>query len=347
MLEKVSVIDMFCGAGGMTYGLTKAGLNVRAGVDIDLSCQYPFEANNDSKFIGEDIQNISASKLRRQFKRGDLKIMVGCAPCQPFSSHTQKNRHREKDDRWKLMLSFASLITEIRPEVVSMENVPQVANFSIFEQFVRKLKRAGYSVSWGVPHCVDYGVPQARRRLVLLASKLGEVELLPPTHKPSSWRTVEKAIASFEPIAAGEVSANDKLHRSSALTELNFKRIKKSKPGGSWRDWGKQLRSPCHRKTSGEKYSSVYSRMEWEKPAPTITTQFYCFGTGRFGHPEQDRAISLREGSVLQTFPRNYKFVAPREEVSVKRLGMHIGNAVPVRMAEIIGRSIVRHLENT
>ncbi|GAJ03489.1 unnamed protein product, partial [marine sediment metagenome] len=144
---------------------------------------------------------------------------------------------------------------------------------------------------------------------------------------------------------AGEVSTKDALHRASRLGDINLKRIKQSKPGGTWKDWDEDLRSPCHKKDSGKSYCGVYARMSWDTLAPTMTTQFYNYGTGRFGHPEQDRALSLREGALLQTFPPDYDFIDPELTFSKKRLGTHIGNAVPVRLGVIIGRSILNHLE--
>jgi len=153
------------------------------------------------------------------------------------------------------------------------------------------------------------------------------------------------AIGNIETIKAGSSSKEDRLHKSAALSKINLKRIRESVPGGSWRDWDEELRTACHRKESGSTYSSVYARMKWNKPSPTITTQFFSFGTGRFGHPEQDRALSIREGAILQTFPKKYKFMLTSSPVELKRLGRYIGNAVPVRLGEIIGRTIVKHLK--
>ena len=142
------------------------------------------------------------------------------------------------------------------------------------------------------------------------------------------------------------MNKKDPLHKSAGLTEINLKRIKQSKPGGTWRDWDKTLLPECYKKPSGKSFGSVYGRMEWDKPSPTITTQFYSFGTGRYGHPEQDRAISLREGALLQTFPRNYKFFKDIDNISISTISRHIGNAVPVDLGKIIGMSINEHLKN-
>jgi DNA (cytosine-5)-methyltransferase 1 len=226
-----------------------------------------------------------------------------------------------------------------------MENVPEIAKHEVFHDFTRGLEALGYHVFWKAVFCPDYGIPQNRTRLVLLASKLGDIDILPPTHKPSRYRTVRDAIGKLENIKAGQVSKIDPLHRSSVLEPINLERIKNSRPGGSWRDWDKDLRAKCHRRKTGKTYSAVYARMRWDKPSPTITTQFNSFGTGRFGHPTQNRAISLREGALLQTFPKKYKFLEPKSQFFIKKIGAHIGNAVPVRLGVIIGRSIKTHLE--
>ena len=274
-----------------------------------------------------------------------MKILAGCAPCQPFSKHTQKNKDREKDEKWGLLYQFLDLITKIRPEIVSMENVPQITKQKVFKDFVNSLESQNYNVSWELVYCPDYGIPQTRTRMVLLASILGDIKLIPRTHSPSNYRTVRSVIENLEPLCDGGISDKDCMHRSPKLSPLNKERIRQSVPGGTWRDWDRTIVASCHSKSSGRTYSSVYSRMEWDKPAPTITTQFYGFGTGRFGHPEQDRALSFREGALLQTFPKTYKFYDKRESFSGALLGTHIGNAVPVRLGTIIGKSIIKHVE--
>lgn len=185
--------------------------------------------------------------------------------------------------------------------------------------------------------CVNYGVPQTRRRHVLFASKLGKIELIPATHEQPI--TVREVISQMEPLVAGQKSTYDPLHIAANLSEINLQRIKKSLPGGTWRDWPEELRADCHKKESGRSYPAVYGRMEWDKPAPTMTTLCYGYGNGRFGHPEQDRAISLREAALIQTFPQNYKFLEPSGKMNFKGVGRMIGNAVPVRLGEIIGIS--------
>lgn len=144
--------------------------------------------------------------------------------------------------------------------------------------------------------------------------------------------------------SAGEQNTSDPLHMSASLSELNFSRIKASSAGGTWRDWPIELLADCHRKASGATYPSVYGRMEWDKPAPTITTQCFGYGNGRFGHPEQNRAISLREAAILQTFPADYKFAPEGSELRFNQMGRLIGNAVPVRLGEAIAKSFLTHI---
>jgi DNA (cytosine-5)-methyltransferase 1 len=344
-MKEISAVDLFCGVGGLTHGLSKSGINVVAGVDIDGNCKFAYEENNKSKFINKSIKDIPLEEINKLYPPQSIKVLVGCAPCQPFSKHTQKKKDREDREDWGLLYHFFELIKSIKPAVISMENVPQIVKHKVFSDFIAGLEEEGYQVDWQTVYCPDYGIPQNRRRLVLLASNLGQINLIPKTHKPEEYKTVKDAIGHLESIKAGKSSKKDPLHKSATLTEINLKRIRKSFPGGSWRDWNKDLRTKCHKKKSGKTYSSVYARMQWNKPSPTITTQFFSFGTGRFGHPKQDRAISIREGAILQTFPRGYKFIPSNAPIELKKLGRYIGNAVPVRLGEIIGKSIKRHLE--
>jgi DNA (cytosine-5)-methyltransferase 1 len=343
--KNFSAVDLFCGVGGLTHGLIKAGVPVNAGLDNDDSCHYAFETNNRASFIKEDIRDVSVEELNALYPADDIKILAGCAPCQPFSKHTQKIKNRREDEKWGLLYSFKDLIETVQPEIVSMENVSQITRHDVFSDFVRSLEKHNYKVFWDFVYCPDYGIPQTRTRLVLLASRLGPIGLIPKTHPPSRYRTVRQTIGGLVPLEDGQVSEKDPLHRAPTLSPINKKRMLQSVPGGTWRDWDEELLSPCHAKTSGKTYCSVYSRMEWDKPSPTITTQFYGFGTGRFGHPEQDRALSIREGAMLQTFPKSYKFYDRKTPFSYKALGTHIGNAVPVRLGTVIGKSIIKHLE--
>lgn len=342
LVPDAKVVDLFCGVGGMTYGFIAEGFRVVAGIDLDASCKYAYEKNNRAKFVERDVSTMKADELLRLFGSVDRKILIGCAPCQPFSAYSQL---KDRDEKWKLLHSFSRLVSETKPEVVSMENVQRLVNHRVFTDFIHDLKTMGYHVSAGVADGRDYGVPQSRRRLVLLASLLGPIEMLPPTHRPSSYRTVADVIQKLPPLRAGGVDATDPLHQCRNVTEINLRRLRNTSPGGGWSEWPLDLRLECHKAKSGKTFRSVYGRMRWDEPAPTITTQFVGIGNGRFGHPEQDRAISLREAALLQTFPRTYEFVEPDGQICQAIIARHIGNAVPPRLGRIIGRSIRKHLE--
>lgn len=342
-----SVVDLFCGVGGLTKGLELANLNVIAGIDIEENCRFAYEMNNDAIFIQGDVSEIQSEEISNLYPRGDVKILVGCAPCQPFSNYTQRYRKDGyKDDKWKLLYSFVDIVYELKPLIVSMENVPELEKHPIFNDFVKQLETMGYSCSWSIAYCPDYGVPQSRKRLVLLASLLGDIELIPPLYTDVEYLTVRDAIGDLPMLQNGATDVNDLMHSSTKLNPINLERIRNSIPGGTWNDWDDHLKLPCHKKKTGKGYSAVYGRMEWNKPSPTITTQFYGYGNGRFGHPEQDRAISYREGAILQSFPRNYIFVQDEDQISKRQLGIQIGNAVPVELGRAIGLSIINHLED-
>ena len=341
---RFAAIDLFCGIGGLTKGLALSGIDVIAGFDNDSSCKFAYETNNDSTFYCKDIKTVSVEEINELYPKDSIRILAGCAPCQPFSKYSSKDRKNgEKDDKWGLLYEFERLILGAEPDVVAMENVPNLRNEKVFRDFVRTLENKKYHVDCKVVNCVDYCVPQNRRRLVLLASKHREIRLIEPWCSKESYVTVRDAIGGLPSICAGEICKTDSLHRSSALSEKNKERIRQSTPGGTWRDWDEHLRVDCHRKDTGHSFPSVYGRMRWDEPSPTITTQFYGYGNGRFGHPEQDRAISLREGAILQSFPKDYLFIDDNHPMNKREIGTHIGNAVPVLLGKAIGCSILNH----
>ena len=338
---RITAVDLFCGVGGLTHGLILGGIKVSTGYDIDPACKYPYESNNSATFIQRDVAELTADEVREAFGDADPTLLAGCAPCQPFSTYSRSGRSKKRALDWQLVLKFGRLIEEVQPDLVTMENVSQLADHSVFKEFLNLL--TGYHVKWSIIECSDFGVPQSRRRLVLLASRLGPDGLEVPKESGATC-TVRDKISELPKIDAGEQDDEDRLHRASSLSPLNLQRIRASLPGGTWRDWDPPLRAACHHKTTGVTYPSVYGRMEWDKISPTITTQCFGYGNGRFGHPEQDRAISLREAAMLQTFPRNYKFVPPDEPVYFARLGRWIGNAVPVRVGEVIAEVLRGHV---
>ena len=345
---RAEVVDLFCGIGGLSAGFRNEGFRVRAGFDSDKSCRFAYEYNIGAKFVPSDVAAIKPEAIAKFYSKKARRILVGCAPCQPFSIYTGRYRRTPKpngeDARWQLLEDFARIIEAVRPDVVSMENVPRVVLHPVFIQFVERLKAAGYAVSFHKVRAEHYGVPQRRARLVLFASLHGEVALVPPTHRGRP-RTVRDAIGTMPAISAGEAHVQDRVHMSRNLTDKNLRRLRATSEGGSWREWAPDLVLDCHKKDGGHSFRSVYGRMTWDEPSPVITTQCLGIGNGRFGHPEQDRAISIREAALLQSFPPDFEFVDPEEDVVGVRLARQIGNAVPVRLAEAVARSIRTHLK--
>ena len=342
----IKCIDLFCGAGGLTSGLESVGIDVVLGIDSDPACEYPYTSNNKASFLLKSVADVTAADLSEAFGDAQIRLLAGCAPCQPFSTYSRPWSHHS-DKRWYLLEHFSRLIQETSPHVITMENVPPLEREEVFSAFNADLQEQGYRVSYSIVNCADYGVPQQRKRLVLLASKLGSINIIKPT-TPDGYRiSVRSAIGNLAKVEAGSCSESDPLHRACGLSPLNVKRIRASKPGGTWRDWDKALVAKCHLKATGKTYASIYGRMTWDEPAPTMTTQFYGYGNGRFGHPEQHRAITLREGAILQSFSETYQFVPQDTGICTRTLGRLIGNAVPVKLASAIGHSIVRHVRSS
>lgn len=336
----ITGVDLFCGVGGLTHGLVRGGINVAAGVDIDPNCRFPFEANNSAIFLERDVDSLAHKDLKKFYRPGKLSLLAGCAPCQPFSSYSRSGRNQEYESQWPLVSAFGRLVRQLKPDLVTMENVPQLLDHKVFEEFVLSLR--GYKTWWAVIECGSLGIPQTRKRLVLLASRLGEKGL---AIKPigNNVATVRSAIEGLPILEAGQCDPRDAMHTAPKLSPLNLKRIRASIPGGTWRDWPTELLATCHQRSSGATYPSVYGRMEWDRAGPTVTTQCFGYGNGRFGHPDQDRAISLREAAILQTFPRDYQFAPPGADIKFSSMGKLIGNAVPVLLGEIIAKTLMEH----
>jgi DNA (cytosine-5)-methyltransferase 1 len=342
--KPIEVIDLFCGAGGLSRGLSDAGLKIIAGVDLDRDCEFAFSHNNNSQFICCDVSRVDCSALSKLYTANHIRVLSGCAPCQPFSRYGRAAENRRS--KWSLLMDFAKIVENILPELITVENVPEVAQHQVFSRFRKRLEKVGYHVKYDFLFCPKFGIPQRRTRLVLIGSRLGEPDL-PVETNTRNLPTVRSALSTLRKLEAGESDSKDALHRACKLSKLNLRRIEASKPGGTWRDWPEELRADCHKNESGATFPAVYGRISWDEPSPTITTQFFGYGNGRFGHPEQNRALSLREGAILQTFPLDYKFYAPSQRMSIQKIGQLIGNAVPVRLGFVIGKAIKKHLRST
>lgn len=345
--NQIGVIDLFCGIGGLSYGLKQEGFDIIAGFDIDKTCEFAYTHNNEAKFFATDIARVRKSRIKKLFKGKKIRVLAGCAPCQPFSSYAFKNKEKDPD-KYDLLYQFGRLVKETLPDIVTMENVPQIMEFKlkpVLSDFVSLLEDNEYEVSVNKVYCPDYGIPQTRKRLVLIASRIGKIELIPPTHTKNNYVTLRDAIGDLPEIKAGEASEEDPLHRAQSLSPLNLRRIKHTPYGGSWKDWPEELKLKCHLTEKGKSFGSVYGRMTWDAPASTMTTQCTGLGNGRFGHPEQDRAITAREAALIQTFPRTYKFFENEQAVSLTKASRYIGNAVPPKLGRIIAMSIAKHLK--
>jgi len=333
--SSISAIDLFCGAGGLSLGLQQAGINVVAGFDFDESCRYAYETNIGADFIHADIAEVTPEQLREVWGDAPVRLLAGCAPCQPFSSH-RRGADTSEEKNWSLLQHFGRLVAETRPEHVTMENVVRLMRMPVFDEFVATLRASGYAVDYRTIHGPAFGLAQSRRRLILVASRLGVVRV--PNPEPNGTvASVREVIGALPPVQHGEADPNDSLHRARRMTPLNLARMQASLPGGTWRDWPEELLAACHRKASGASFQAFYGRMEWDKPSPTITTQSFSFGTGRFGHPEQDRSLTMREAAMLQGFPRDYAFVEDGAEPAMATVGKLIGNAVPPPFGRAVG----------
>jgi DNA (cytosine-5)-methyltransferase 1 len=241
----VCAIDLFCGVGGLSFGMQRSGVQVKAGIDLDPNCKFAYEANCKVSFINQDVSAIDAGQLRNLFGDAEVRVLAGCAPCQPFSTYAQSRK--SNDNRWELLNSFRDLTTSLRPEIVTMENVERLALTTVWKRFVHELEACGYHTSWDFVRCDELGLPQRRKRLVFVGS-LRPGLCISEIPRRKTKRTVRQAISKLPPVAAGKSTANDPLHLASRLSDLNLRRIRSSRPGGTWRDWDYSLRSACHQK---------------------------------------------------------------------------------------------------
>jgi len=347
--SKLKAVDFFCCAGGVTHGFRNAGIKVLGGIDIEGAYKETYEKNNKgSKFIQADIATLQPEDLIKKLKikpNMDNLIFVGCSPCQYF---TIIKTSKEKSEKTKLLLEeFQRFVEYFKPGFVFIENVPglEKKEDSPLSRFKDFLTDEGYVFDDDVINAANYNVPQSRRRYVLLASRVTKtIEIPEPVENKNL--TVRKAIGTkkFARIKAGQRDDSKFQHTCAGLEPINIERLKLTPANGgtrkSWKDYA-ELQLACYAGKDNI-FTNLYSRMYWDKPSPTITTKFYSISNGRFAHPTQNRAISLREGATLQSFPLSYHF----EANSIGLIARMIGNAVPPKMAECIGRQIVKNNTN-
>ena len=342
MNKKLTAVDLFSGGGGLSEGLRQAGFDVTSAVEVDFNAISTYQANHpDTKVISTDIRLLASSVIREILGERQLDLLAACPPCQGFSTLTRAKKN--EDPRNKLITEVSRLIKDLLPKTIMIENVPGLISRgeSYLSDFLKTLDTLGYKYNFSVLQVADYGVPQMRKRFVLLAGLGFEIQIPKKTHSEKGcsetlpWETVANAIKGMpDPKTMGDVSSikdasKFNWHITRVVSEITKQRLSFIKPGGSRFDLPDELRPNCHKgKNTG--YSNVYGRMDWNKPSPTITSGCTTLSKGRFGHPEKLRTISIREAAILQTFPVEYKFDA----TSVDDVCKIIGNALPCLFAK-------------
>jgi DNA (cytosine-5)-methyltransferase 1 len=348
---KLKAIDFFCSGGGMSSGMQSAGINMLAGIDVDKNCAATYKANiKGAKFIQADVFDLSEEDLLTHIpvrKDDDNLILIGCSPCQFWSLI---NTDRSKSKRSKDLLGeFKRFVEYLNPGYVVVENVPGILRRkeeSGLKDFIESLESRNYTVHFDIHEVSRFGVPQHRRRFTLIANRISG-DIVKPIAVEGARLTVRDVIGEhngFPKVPAGHKDESPFMHTVSGLTDINLKRLSLTAHDGGTRlayADNDSVAPNCHRNDKIN-FKDTYGRMWWDKPSPTITTRFTSVSNGRFAHPEEDRAISLREGAVLQSFPENYIF----DTTSIQQTAKIIGNAVPPKYAEAIARAIILNHPN-
>lgn len=340
--QKLTAIDLYSGSGAVTQGLRDAGFQVLAAVDFDHIACKTYRANHPRVVLVEtDITELTAKNLAEIASIPEtIDLLVVCAPCQPFSS---QNKKKENDPRARLILESTRFIKAFSPAMVFFENVPGLANSPLVDELRGKLKNIGYQLSAPMIHnAADFGVPQRRARCLMVASKKSNAISSFSQANDGAKRTrktVRDAIGKLPELADGGADPDDPLHFSAKHSVLAMERLKHiPADGGSRRSLPAHLTLKCH--TDPHKFPDVYGRLKWDDVAPTLTTGCTDITKGRFAHPVANRAITLREAALLQTFPNGYKFVGNKTQIA-----RQIGNAVPVKMMKTLAKSLRLVLE--
>lgn len=336
---KLYSIDIFSGCGGLTEGMHRAGFSTQLAFEIDENASRTYHMNHSkTHVITKDIRDVTVKEVLRNLDGKIVHLLAGCPPCQGFSAMRRLNRPAPvEDERNSLILDYVRFVKALRPYTIMMENVPALMEYNLFLKAVKTLKRSGYHwIDYKVVNVKDYGVPQDRKRLVLVGSRLGEIKVAPPTGKK---RTVKTTILEL-PLPK---DSNDPLHKIFPIhtPEVLNRILMTPKNGGGKKDLPKEFLLECHKKPNIG-FNDVYGRLRWDDYSTTITGGCLNPSKGRFLHPEQDRCISAREAALLQSFPKNYKFPTDIPRVD---LALLIGNALPPRFSYYQSKNIKEHLK--
>lgn len=349
--SSLKAVDFFCSGGGMSSGLQNSGINILAGIDYDISCKETYESNiNGAKFIHADAFSYTEQQLEQELnlqKNDNNLILIGCSPCQYWSIiPTKKQKSEASKD---LLKEFRRFVEYFNPGYVIVENVPGVKRRkteSGLEDFITWLEQNSYTVHASIHEVSEYGVPQHRKRFTLIANRITK-DIIQPVKSTSEKKSVQDFIGErngFPKINHGHKDSSDFLHTTAGLNQKNLNRLAVTPHNGGTRMayvFNEELAAPCHFGKTNV-FTDIYGRMWWDRPAPTITTKFFSISNGRFAHPEENRAISLREGAVLQSFPKDYIFKGS----SIAKIAQMIGNAVPPIYATAIGKAIINNHQN-
>lgn len=336
--NKYLSIDLFSGCGGLTTGLKRAGFKTTAAIENNSDAIKAFRLNHsETIIIDKDIRKIKISEIRKILNGTRLHLLAGCPPCQGFSTVRTKNKNKSiRDERNNLIMEYLRFVKKLKPLTIMMENVPGLQKYYLFKDFIKELYKLGYNPKVSVVNVKEYGVPQSRRRLVVVGSIVGNLEIAPVTGKK---KTVRDAIGNLDPISR----TKDPLHKILAShTPEVLKRIKQTpKNGGSRKDLPKKFRLKCH-EDDYIGFRDVYGRLRWDDQSTTITSGCLNPSKGRFLHPTANRVITPREAALLQSFPKSYKFPI---DVAKQSLALMIGNALPPKFSYYQSLNIKKHLD--
>ena len=341
--RKRIAIDLFSGGGGLTQGLKQSGFKVIGAIENHPACIKSFKMNHPEVLLKSmDIIKIDPRQYMDELniQAGELDLLAGCPPCQGYSTIGTRNRRPKNDPRNELIFEIFRFARFFKPKTIMMENVPALANDKRLIQLMKQLEKEGYKIDVDVLNMSDYDVPQARRRMILLASRIGKIKIAKRTKTRGHISTVRQVIGDLPKTG----SSGDPLHD---IVENRSEKIKNMialipKNGGSRKDLGALYQLECHKHTNG--FKDVYGRMSWDKVSPTITGGCISPSKGRFLHPEENRAITLREASLLQTFPLDYKFSM---DYGKHNVAMIIGNALPPKFIQFHASNLLKHLALT